>query len=259
VRRPWAASLAFVLNFGLLPLIAWGFAPLLQGDLAIGLLVATAAPCTLASAAVWTRRAGGNDAVALLVMVATNLTCFLFTPLILLATTGRGEIKLPVLEMMVKLGLLVVVPIVLAQLTRLYRPVARWTTRCKTPLSTVAQLGILSIVLIGAVQSAHYISDLDGGEMPGPGDFVWMIVVVSVVHTLGLAAGHLASFAMRLDRPERIAVGFSGSQKTLMVGIYVATTYFPGTALLPMIAYHVSQLVIDTLVADRLKARGERG
>ena len=33
----------------------------------------------VASAAVWTRRAGGNDAVALIVTISTNLACFLLT------------------------------------------------------------------------------------------------------------------------------------------------------------------------------------
>ena len=74
-----------------------GVAPLLRGDLAVGLLVAAAAPCTLASAAVWTRRAGGNDAVALMVTIGTNLTCFVVTPLWLLVTTGRAGIEFPLL------------------------------------------------------------------------------------------------------------------------------------------------------------------
>jgi sodium/bile acid cotransporter 7 len=251
-RRPWAAMLAFALNLGLLPLVAWSFSPLLRSDLAVGLLVAAAAPCTLASAAVWTRRAGGNDAVALMVTITTNLLCFLITPLWLLATTGRGDIELPVGKMIANLGLLVVLPMVIAQLTRLNRSVAEWTTRRKTPLSTLAQCGILAIVLIGAIRSASELAKA-GTVRPQLVDFAGMIVAVVLVHSIVLAMGHLFAWAIGLRRPERIAVGFAGSQKTLMVGIYIATYYYPGLALLPMVAYHVCQLIIDTLVVDRLR------
>ena len=36
-----------------------------------------------------------------------------------------------------------------------------------------------------------------------------------------------------------------------MVGLSVATEYFGGLAILPMVAYHVGQLVLDTIIADR--------
>ena len=50
--------------------------------------------------------------------------------------------------------------------------------------------------------------------------------------------------------PDSIAVAFAGSQKTLMVGAYVALAVGP-LAILPMVAYHAVQLFVDTLIADR--------
>ena len=49
-----------------------------------------------------------------------------------------------------------------------------------------------------------------------------------------------------------VAVGFAGSQKTLMVGLTIALQ-FGGLTILPMLAYHVLQLLIDTLLANRLR------
>ena len=80
-----------------------------------------------------------------------------------------------------------------------------------------------------------------------------MVVVVLVVHILALVSGHLLSWGMGIERAERVAVGFAGSQKTLAVGLYVAVSYFGGLAILPMMAYHVGQLLIDTIVADYLR------
>src|SRR5690606_26871338 len=62
LSRPGAALLATGVNFLVVPLLAWAAAPLLPAELGAGLLIISAIPCTLASAAVWSRRAGGNDA-----------------------------------------------------------------------------------------------------------------------------------------------------------------------------------------------------
>ena len=66
VRRPGAAWLGAFMNAGVCPPLGWLASLVLPPELAIGVIVATTVPCTLATAAVWTRRAGGNDAVAFL-------------------------------------------------------------------------------------------------------------------------------------------------------------------------------------------------
>ena len=49
---------------------------------------------------------------------------------------------------------------------------------------------------------------------------------------------------------EQLAVAFAGSQKTLMVGLAIALP-FGGLTVLPMLVFHIEQLLIDTLLADR--------
>jgi sodium/bile acid cotransporter 7 len=71
-----------------------------------------------------------------------------------------------------------------------------------------------------------------------------------------LVLGLQASRALRLPRPDTIAVAFAGSQKTLMVGAYVALAVGP-LAILPMVAYHAVQLFVDTLIADRWAQQGD--
>ena len=123
IRQPWPVLLATSITYGLLPLFAWCLVPLLQGELGIGLLMVAATPCSLASAAVWTRRAGGNDVAAMLISVVTNLSCFFVTPVWLKWTTGRAVLMDGLMiDMMSKLGLLVVLPMILAQLIRLLPP-----------------------------------------------------------------------------------------------------------------------------------------
>lgn len=252
VRRPQAVLLGIAINSGLLPLVAWLVSAALRPDLAMGLLVAGSIPSTLASAAVWTRHAGGNDAVSALVTLITNLTCFLVTPFWLLVTTGnqmKNRIDGP--QMALELTLVVVAPMLAGQVVRLYRPLAAWATRHKPSLSIVAQWGILTMVFVAAIEAGV---KLHSGESTiTPLGWAAMIASVVAVHSSMLAAGHLLGAAIGLSRADRIAVGFSGSQKTLMIGVNTALETFGGLAMFPMVAYHVCQLLIDAVVAGRLR------
>ena len=133
IRHPLPALFASVLNVGLLPLFAWILVQLLSDqDMKRGLLVTAAVPCTLASAAVWTRRAGGDDAVSILVTMITNLTCFLTIPFWLYVTLGSeisAEDQARLMRMPIRLGLLVVLPMTLAQLIRQVPSIGVWATK----------------------------------------------------------------------------------------------------------------------------------
>src|SRR5262245_34234856 len=59
LARPWAALWAFALGAAAVPAAAWLLLPLLPFEIGLGLLITAAVPCTLASALLWTRRAGG--------------------------------------------------------------------------------------------------------------------------------------------------------------------------------------------------------
>jgi sodium/bile acid cotransporter 7 len=261
LRRPQAVLLGVAINYGFLPLVAWGVAQFLRPDLAIGLLIAASIPSTLASAAVWTGRAGGNDAVAILVMMITNLTCFVVTPAWLLLTTGakvEGEYA-EAGAMIVKLLWVAVLPIVLAQTVRLWGPVAAAIARHRKALGLFAQWGILAMVFFGAIRAGLQLEVAPAGSRLGPFDLAAMVASVVFVHVTALTAGHLFGRWIGLGWDDRVAVGFAGSQKTLMVGLTLAIEYFPQAPILPVVAYHVCQLLVDTLVADWLKTRRERG
>lgn len=252
-RRPGATLLAIAMNYGLLPVLACLIALGMQPGLGQGLVVTAAVPCTLASAAVWTRRAGGNDAVALLVMISTNLACFLATPFWLVVGTGQRR-EVDVGPIILTLVLYVALPILVGQLLRVHRGLASWATHHRTSLSVVAQLGILTMVLVGAVQAGLTLRTAsETGEI---GWFDWALLFVAVVglHLLILSAGIALARLFRLAPPEQIAVGIAGSQKTLMIGVHLGVS-FGGLAVLPMVAYHVCQLLIDTLVVDWWRER----
>lgn len=258
VRQPKPVVLATAINYVLVPLLAWIVASFQQqDDLALGIFVAASVPSTLASASVWTRRARGNDAVSMLVTMVSNFSCFLVTPalLVLLAGTTDSADQIDAADLVKKLVIVVVIPIVVGQGLRRFRAIATAATKHKMLLGTICQFGILSVVLVGAVHCGKKLAESTDGGIAASA-WAMMIVGVMVVHVVALWAGHRAGRWLGISREDRIAVGFSGSQKTLMVPIHIALG-FGGLTMLPVVVYHVSQLTIDTLVADWLRRKGK--
>jgi sodium/bile acid cotransporter 7 len=253
VRQPGPAWLAVAINSGLAPPLGWLASLVLTKELGVGLILSTTVPSTLSSAAVWTRRAGGNDAVAFLVTMITNLSCFIVIPAWLALLVGiRTDIGFG--NIVWTLVLYVVVPIVVAQLLRQWPAIGTWSTRHKNALSTLAQIGVLLMVFVGAVECGSRLTAAEAAVTTI--DVALLIAGVVFVHVALLLLGFVFSRALRFSRDDAIGVAISGSQKTLMVGAYLAMAVGP-LAILPMVAYHATQLVIDTLVADWLRQRKE--
>lgn len=251
-RSTGAVLLALVLSMAVAPPLAWLCARLLPNALGVGLVVAACVPCTLASAAVWTRRGNGNDAIALLVTMVTNLACFVVLPAWLALLVG-ARVELDPRELSMRLLMLVVLPVVGAQLLRLSSRVSELATSYKPALSIVAQLGVLTMVGFGAVHAGDMLAALDSSAY-GPLAWAWLVAVVVALHLMLFALGWFGGAAAGAPYPDQLAVAISGSQKTLMIGLDVALG-FGGLAILPMVAYHIAQLVIDTVLVDRLRSR----
>ena len=249
IRQPWAALLATLVNFGWLPLVAWALSGAVDPAFRAGFLVVAATPCTLASAAVWTRRGKGNEVTALMTTVLTNASSFLITPLIVFLLLGQTA-EIEVASMVWKLGLLVLLPMILAQVLALREPVGRWAQLHKISLNTVAQALLLIIVLLGTVQS---VLKMSAAPSPPLTHALGLILMCSLLHGCVLVSGWWIARLLGFSPADQVAVAFAGSQKTLMIGLLVSMQL--GVSLLPMVVYHATQLVIDTLVADRFRHR----
>jgi len=255
LRRPKPSLLAIFVNTLIVPLLVFPCQWFLPHDLFGGLFITAIVPSTLASASVWTRRAGGDDAVSMMTTVVTNLGCVLVVPLgIWLALDLQVQVD-PWMQVN-KLAILVALPLMMSQLFR-WLGAGYWADRNKSRFSLAAQFGILSIVFWGAV-STGFTSGLQPSQIQSEFTLVSkLILCVVVVHISSLIFGVRLARRFALNDGQQIAVGFSGSQKTLMVGLQIAIDC--GVSILPMILYHFGQLLIDTLVADRWRARNALG
>ncbi len=254
VGRPWPPILASIMNLGFLPLLAYCLAPLLNTELAGGLIIAACVPSTQASAAVWTRKAGGDDTVAVFVTLITNVACALITPALLVWLIGRS-VKIDLWGLATSLFILVVLPIAIGQTMRLSSRFAAAVNDRKVLLSTFCQVGILFMVLLGAVQMGNRLASTSAA-VTSPLSILMVIVLTTTAHVTTLVLGWYLAQATGVQRPQRIAVALSGSQKTLMIGLKLAIDC--GVSILPMVIYHVGQLVIDALIADWWKRNPEK-
>lgn len=246
VMRPLPSLLAIAVNIFLVPMVClplwWILSPSAFG----GLFVAALVPGTLASASVWTREAGGDDSIAMMNTVVTNLACVAVVPVGVALVLTRQTSVSPT-DQMIKLAGLVVLPLIIAQLMRM--KIGDWADRNKKRISTIAQVGILVMVMMGSATSTRFIAEGAGGwwsQIP-------LLLLTASLHTIVLLLGVTLAARLRLSPEQQIAIGISGSQKTLMVGLEVAIDC--GVSVLPMLMYHLSQLVVDTVVASRWSAK----
>jgi sodium/bile acid cotransporter 7 len=253
VLRPLPTLWAVLLSYGLLPALGWLSGSLLpHRDFEIGLVVVVSVPCTLASAVIWTRMAGGNEATALLVTLLTNCTSWLATTAWLTLGTNLQEIGVATTGLMLRLFLVLVLPLALGQLMRAVSLLAELATRRRKLLEIISRLLTLAIMLKAAVEVRNRLDWSDTALAALP-----LLAVAAVcvgVHLVVLAAGWWSSRALGFDRGNQIAVAIASSQKTLPVALILFDAYFTAypLAVVPMVFYHFGQLIVDTFIADEL-------
>ena len=150
-----------------------------------------------------------------------------------------------------KLLAFVVLPIGVAQLLRIHRASADWATTNKSKLSIAAMIGVLSVVFVGAIGMGNRVADVQSSTAVK--DLLVAATVLVSVHCVVFWLGMKIAGVMKMPRPDQIAVGFAGSQKTLVIGLSTAISL--GFSMLPILMYHVMQLIIGTILVDQIRNR----
>ena len=226
-------------------------------DFALGLLVISAMPTTLASAVIWTRLAGGNDAFALVVTIASNMLSFVVAPMILFVTVG-SLISLDPFEMVPKLALVVILPVVAGQALSRIGGVSSLLSRHKVVLSVLSRLLTILIVFTAVTAGVREVGV--GGDHLAIYALGILTVAVIAVHGVAAVLCWAQGKALGWGRSDRLAFVFTGAQKTLPAALYVCAEFFPtfSFATIPCVSYHVFQLLFDSWLVEIIRTRKRR-
>jgi len=247
----WRVHLAILgVTFGLFPLsglvierIAWW-----SGPLAAGVLLLCLMPSTVQSSIAFTSIAGGDRAVAVVSASVSNLLGVVLTPLLVALLMG-GDASVTADSILRIVGLLLA-PFLLAQVIRPFR-LGQFVARHDRGLRRYDRASIL-VVVYGAFASGtshgvwSRVDWLDAG-----------ILVIVVIALLAVVLAVIWWGSRPFGRPQRVAMLFCGSNKSLASGLPIATVLLPGDdvalMILPLMAYHQIQLIVCTMLANRLR------
>jgi sodium/bile acid cotransporter 7 len=251
LKAPLAAMIS---SLGFIPLLSWLLArfvfPL---EYVIGVCIIATAPVTVVSGTVMTALGKGNIPLSLFICVLGNFMGVFTIPfsLKLLTETG-GDVDLPVIKMLWSLVISVLVPIVLGNLAQSRLKACLW--RYQRAFSIFQQCIVL-LIIFNAVAGSGTNIRAAGATLP------LLLAFIVFLHSIILAMNYGISRIIGLDRPSTTAFTIHTSQKTLAVSYLVWSGYFANhypLALVPGIVYHLTQMIMDTFVAEKFRKFSER-
>ena len=217
-------------------------------DIIIGALIIGVAPVTVASGTVMTSLALGNVPLSLFICVLGNFASLITIPISLkLVLSLEGGIHLPVWDMLFGLFVTVLLPTILGQILR---PFLKEKIAPYGKAFSLFSQGVVLLIIFNAVagSSANLVQ-------AGAGIFGVLAFMVAL-HSLILVLNYFLSRGIGLDGPSISAFTIQTSQKTLTVSYLVWAGFFAHAypmALVPGIAYHMTQMIMDTMVAQRFR------
>lgn len=243
-----AAVLSTLLFFPVATYFIAGLVFKAQPDFLIGSVLIAAAPVTIASGTVMTGIARGNISLSLFICVLCNgVAIFTIPPLLNIFVSVTEPINLPVLQMMSSLVVTILIPTVIGQILQpKLRPLAM---HHKKKVSIFNQSVVLLIIFNAVAGSTAKLIEA------GP-KIIYVFIFMIVLHNGFLAFNYWLAKLIQLDRPSVAAFSIHTSQKTLTVSYLVWAGYLAAAypmALIPCIAYHLTQSICDTIFAEYLR------
>ncbi len=253
-------GLTFGATYLLFPVLGLALAALFGGmlgpQLTLGLLFLCVLPSTVQSSIAFTSIAGGNVPAAICAASLSNLIGVVLTPLLVTRILHQEGVGVS-LDAVEKIALQILLPFVVGQLLR--RWIGGFVGRHKLMTMVVDRGSILLIVYsafgagtVAGIWSAIPVSGL-----------VLCFLVVALLLALVMGSMVAAGRALQLPRPDQAVLFFCGSTKSLASGLPMATAIFPaatvGATVLPVMIYHMTQLLICSAISQRMARRLAQG
>lgn len=241
-------------------LAGWGVSLTLAGLLpplvALGFLYLGVLPSTVQSATAYSSLAGGSVASSVVAAALLNIAGVFVSAPLFSAMAGGSGIGID-LDGLARVGMILLLPFTLGQVAR--RWAGQWVGEHRQAVTWMDRICIATAVYVAF--SAAVEQGIWG--MLGLPD--WAVLLSGVIVLLAFAFGGawLLGGALKLDRGNRIAMLFAGAQKSTAMGVPLAAVLFTsavaGIVLLPLLVYHLLQLAVSALLANRLAQHADAG
>lgn len=225
--------------------------PFDKKEFAYGLAVFCVVPTTLSSGVTLVMNAGGNDALALLLTVTTNLLGVISVPFFVKAVLrSSGGASIDAVKLLIKLVVAVLIPLVIGKLVREAIPGAKpWVKKWKVWLSLTSTGMLVMVVWQTLSRAQDTITSVNFTE-------ILSVIAAGIgLHFVYLAINWPACTLLKLKRREFKAVVLMTSQKTLPVTVtvisFLSSLGAEGLMTIPGLVAHMSQLFIDAYIAAR--------
>lgn len=234
-----AVGLAMVLDFVVLPAVAWGLAVAFFRDqpaMFAGMVLAGLFP-TSGMTISWTGFAKGNVAAAVKMTVVGLIAASLLAPVYLRVLAG-AVIAVDMWGVMQTVFLVVAVPMAAGMLTRrlLVKRVgaAHYTKRIAPLFPGLSTLGVLAIVFVAVGLKSRMI-------LLNPGLLLTIAVPLILFYAINFAVSTFAGKAL-LPRGDAIAVVYGTVMRNLSIALGIAVAQFGPEAALVLAAAYIIQV-----------------
>ncbi|MDE1466856.1 bile acid:sodium symporter [Aurantiacibacter sp. D1-12] len=241
-----------VFVFGAMGLAGWSVSALaeyqLPASVALGFIFLGVLPSTVQSATAYTSLADGNVANSVVAAAVLNiLGVFITAPVMaIVASSGGQGIDLGALE---RIGMILLLPFLLGQLLQgRLGPMVADKKRLFSWMDRIAIAIAVYVAFSAAVEQGLW-------ALISLSEWGVFLCLVGLMLSVGFFGAWWLSGALSLCRADRISFLFAGAQKSIAMGAPLAAVLFPpeiaGLVLLPVLIYHLLQLVISAPLASR--------
>jgi sodium/bile acid cotransporter 7 len=245
------------LFFPIIVIVLMQFAPWIEGDFQKGISFLSVLPSTVSASVVMVSIAGGNLPAAIFNASISSLIGVLISPIWMGWILEGSSIEMDFWVSFGELSLKVLLPVLLGLFFHqiLFSKIEKYLSKLKYLDQTV----ILMIVFTSFAQSFSQ-------EIFTPYSIFSLLKVgISMLGLFFMIWGLLEGLAriFGFEREDRITALFCGSKKSLVQGVVIGKIIFPdpaifGLVLLPVMLYHIQQLIVGSILAGIFSKRSKK-
>lgn len=246
-RRPLHLLAILGITLVLMPVVAHALAcGLFPGNIPIitGILIEYAVPIGIVSF-MWVGMFNGNTSLALAAILVSTIIAPVSIPLTLKLLMGKS-IQVDVAGMILNMVFMIALPALAGMLTNDFTH--GWGKKTLSPaLSPACKMLLLLIITSNSTQMSDYILHMTWDRMG-------VMVFILLFAVSGFIWGFIAARCMGSAAEETVTVTFDCGLRNISSGAVIATQYFPGEAVFPVMCGTIFQQLLAALAGRAMRA-----